>query len=312
MQGGAESPKVALTMGDPAGIGPEVALRACEALAAEGIHPIVVGDPDHLAALAVKLHLSPPGETIDCGYVEPALEPGRPRPADGRIALQCIVTAADLAASGDATALVTAPVSKRIIAAIEPGFKGHTEFLAARAGVRDPLMVFAGIRPAVALLTTHLPLATAVASVRRPAIVNALERLDEGWRRWFGDRPRIGVAGLNPHAGEFGRLGREDDIEVRPAIVDARRDGADVHGPFPADSVFRRQDLDVVLALYHDQGTIMAKRAPTPSVNTTFGLPYPRTSPDHGVAYDIAGKGIADPTAMIAAVRLAVEMASNR
>ncbi len=307
-----QSPKIALTMGDPAGIGPEVALRACEALAAEAIRPIVVGDPDHLAALAAELNLSPPGETIACGNVEPALEPGRPRPADGSIALQCIVTAADLAASGDAAALVTAPVSKRIIAAIEPGFKGHTEFLAARAGVRDPLMVFAGIRPAVALLTTHLPLATAVASVRRPAVVATLGRLDEGWRRWFGDRPRIGVAGLNPHAGELGLLGREEDVEVRPAIVEARRNGADVHGPFPADSVFRRRELDVILALYHDQGTIMAKRAAAPSVNTTFGLPYPRTSPDHGVAYDIAGKGIADAAAMIAALRLAAEMAANR
>ena len=307
-----ESPKVALTMGDPAGIGPEVALRACAVLVAEAIRPIVVGDPDHLAALAAELNLPRPRETIACGSVEPGLEPGRPRPADGSIAFQCIVTAADLAASGDAAALVTAPVSKRIIAAIEPGFKGHTEFLAARAGVRDPLMVFAGIRPAVALLTTHLPLATAVASVRRPSIVAALARLDAGWRRWFGDRPRIGVAGLNPHAGESGLLGCEDDVEVRPAIVEARRDGADVHGPFPADSVFRRSDLDVILALYHDQGTIMAKRAPTPSVNTTFGLPYPRASPDHGVAYDIAGKGIADAAAMIAALRLVAEMAANR
>jgi 4-hydroxythreonine-4-phosphate dehydrogenase len=306
------SPKIALTMGDPAGIGPEIVVRACEALASEALHPIVVGDPNHLEALATELNLPPPREMVACGSVKPTLEPGRPQPNDGRIALQCIVTAADLATSGDSAALVTAPVSKRIIAATEPSFKGHTEFLAARASVRAPLMVFAGIRPAVALLTTHLPLATAVASVRRPAIVAALARLDEGWRRWFGNRPRIGVAGLNPHAGELGLLGCSDESEVRPAIVQARRDGTDAHGPFPADSVFRHQDLDVILALYHDQGTIMAKRAPTVSVNTTFGLPYPRTSPDHGVAYDIAGKGIANATAMIAAVRLAAKMAKNR
>ena len=305
-------PRVVLTMGDPAGIGPEVALRACAALASETIHPVIVGDPDHLASLAAELNVPPPAETIACGTVESGLVAGRPRPGDGRIALDCIVTAADLAAAGSAAALVTAPVSKRVIAATEPGFKGHTEFLATRAAVRQPLMVFAGIRPAVALLTTHLPLASAIASVRRPAIVAALARLDDGWRRWFGAAPRIGVAGLNPHAGESGLLGSEDDIEVRPAIVEARHRGADAHGPFPADSIFRHDDLDVVLALYHDQGTIMAKRAPTPSVNTTFGLPYPRTSPDHGVAYDIAGKGIADETAMLAAVRLAAEMAANR
>ena len=306
------SSKIAITMGDPAGIGPEVVLRACEALASEALYPIVVGDPNHLETVATKLHLRTPREIFECGCVEPALEPGRPRPIDGRIALQCIIAAADLAANGNSAALVTAPVSKHVIAATKLGFTGHTEFLAARANVRNPLMVFAGIRPAVALLTTHLPLVTAVASVRRPAIVGALARLDGGWRRWFGNRPRIGVAGLNPHAGELGLLGCEEDGEVRPAIVEARRGGADVHGPFPADSVFRHQTLDVILALYHDQGTIMAKRAPEVSVNTTFGLPYPRTSPDHGVAYDIAGKGIADAGAMIAAVRLAAKMAANR
>ena len=306
------SPKIAITMGDPAGIGPEIVLRACEALASEALHPIVVGDPNHLETIATNLHLRTPKEILECGCVDPGLEPGRPRAIDGRIALQCIITGADLVASGDSAALVTAPVSKYVIAATEPGFKGHTDFLASRAKVSSPLMVFAGIRPAVALLTTHLPLVTAVASVQRAAIVGALARLDEGWQRWFGNRPRIGVAGLNPHAGELGLLGCEEDGEVRPAIVEARREGADVHGPFPADSVFRHPTLDAILALYHDQGTIMAKRAPEVSVNTTFGLPYPRTSPDHGVAYDIAGKGIADAEAMIAAVRLAAKMAANR
>ena len=329
------APRIAISMGDPAGIGPEVTLRACAALdAAAGIpvvpipaadaaagesarraHIVILGDPGHLERLARDLELEASFDVRAavhaCATVKPGLLPGKPRPADARVALDCIVAGADMAARGEAAALVTAPVGKAGIAAIEPGFRGHTEFLAARAGVRDPLMVFAGIQPAVALLTTHLPLATALAMVRRPAIIAALDRLHHGWQRWFGAPPRIGVAGLNPHAGERGLLGCEEETEILPAIAAARDAGLRVTGPFPADSIFRRTDIDVILALYHDQGTIIAKRAPTPSVNLTLGLPYPRTSPDHGVAYDIAGRGLADPAAMIAAIHLAARMAAR-
>ena len=301
-------------MGDPAGIGPEVTLRACAALDVTA-QIVIVGDADHLEGLGRDLGLDAGFDVRAavhaCATVEPGLTPGKPRPTDARVALECIVAGAGMAASGEAAALVTAPVSKAGIAAIEPGFRGHTEFLAARAGVRDPLMVFAGIQPAVALLTTHLPLATALAMVRRPAIIAALDRLHHGWQRWFGAPPRIGVAGLNPHAGERGLLGCEEETEILPAIAAARDAGLQVTGPFPADSIFRRTDIDVILALYHDQGTIIAKRTPTPSVNLTLGLPYPRTSPDHGVAYDIAGHRVADPAAMIAAIRLAAEMVAG-
>jgi 4-hydroxythreonine-4-phosphate dehydrogenase len=301
-------------MGDPAGIGPEVTLRACAALDVTA-QIVIVGDADHLEGLGRDLGLDAGFDVRAavhvCAKVATGLTPGKPRPADARVALDCIVAGAGMAASGEAAALVTAPVSKAGIAAIEPGFRGHTEFLAARAGVRDPLMVFAGIQPAVALLTTHLPLATALAMIRRPAIIAALDRLHHGWQRWFGAPPRIGVAGLNPHAGERGLLGCEEETEILPAIAAARDAGLQVTGPFPADSIFRRTDIDVILALYHDQGTIIAKRAPTPSVNLTLGLPYPRTSPDHGVAYDIAGRRVADPAAMIAAIRLAAEMVAG-
>lgn len=305
--------RIAISMGDPAGIGPEVVIRACAALDEEPpIEPVVFGDPDHLAALAAELQLPAPTSMVACASVEPGLEPGRARAMDGRVALDSIAAAAQAAEGGDVAALVTAPVSKRVIAAVEPGFKGHTEYLAGRLEGVEPLMVFAGIRPAVALLTTHLPLATALASVRRVRIVMVLQRLQEGWIRWFATAPRIVVAGLNPHAGENGLLGSEDDLEVRPAVMQARQRGIDVRGPLPADSVLRTADVDVVLALYHDQGTIMAKNAPTPSVNTTFGLPYPRTSPDHGVAYDIAARHVAHPGATIAAIRLAAQMAKKR
>ena len=307
---------IAITMGDPAGVGPEVALRACAALGGETDPSFpaltVIGDPPYLTTLADDLGLDLDLRTIACGKVEVGLRLGHPRLSDAQIALDCIVEATRLAADGRIAALVTAPVSKRGIAEIEPTFRGHTEFLAARAGGGKPLMVFGNIEPAVALLTTHLPLASALASVRRPVIVAALQRLDTGWRRWFGEAPRIAVAGLNPHAGEHGLLGTEEGAEIGPAIVEARADGADVHGPFPADSIFRRTEYDVILALYHDQGTIIAKSADRPSVNLTLGLPYPRTSPDHGVAYDIAGSRTADAAAMEAAIRLAATMAANR
>jgi 4-hydroxythreonine-4-phosphate dehydrogenase len=308
------SVQIAISMGDPAGIGPEVVIRACAALDAEQVaaEPVVFGDPDYLVSMAEELDVPPPAQVVSCGTVEPGLRPGRPRLGDGRVALECIAAAAGATERGDAAALVTAPVSKNVIAAGEPGFKGHTEYLASRLGIAEPLMVFAAIRPAIALLTTHLPLVTAIAAVRKTRIVRAVQRLDEGWSRWFGTTPRIAVAALNPHAGEYGLLGCEDDIEVRPAVAEARRQGADVRGPLPADSVLRAAEIDVVLALYHDQGTIMAKSFPTPSVNTTFGLPYPRTSPDHGVAYDIAARHVADPAATVAAIRLAMRMAQHR
>lgn len=303
---------IGVTMGDPAGIGPEVALKACAALAAEPIAVSLVGDADYLAAVADDLGLPLTNPVLARTAVEKGVTPGRPRPADGRAALDCVIAAADMANDGDLAALVTGPLSKSVVASVAPGFLGHTEFLAARIGVADPLMVFGGIRPAVALLTTHVPLATAITAVRRPLIVSALTRLDSGWKRWFGDAPKIGVAGLNPHAGESGLLGNEEVAEIVPAIAEAGSAGIDVRGPFAADSVFRNREIDIVLALYHDQGTIMAKRAPTPSVNITLGLPYPRTSPDHGVAYDIAGHDLADEKPMVAAIRMAAAMARNR
>lgn len=321
------TPLIACTPGDPAGIGPEVVLRAGAEMGEAASAVVVLGDPRHLEELASELGVTAPrpvestreacrnveaGESgpwaLECGRLEPGLRPGKARPEDGALALAAIEHGARLALDGDVDALVTAPVSKAVIAAHEPAFVGHTELLAERAGVRHPVMVFVGPSPAVALLTTHLPLATAVAAVRRQRIAAMLQRLDSGWRRWFAQRPQIAVAALNPHAGESGRLGDDDEREVLPGIADARAAGVEATGPHPADSVFRRAGVDVVLALYHDQGTVMAKRAPGVSVNLTLGLPYPRTSPDHGVAYDIAGRGIADPTAMRAALEMALEL----
>ena len=312
-------------MGDPAGIGPEIGLRAAHAANAK---VLLLGDPEFLRrrqrdlGLDVALHEVSSAEEARSvkdgalpvlGVTEVGNEAGhagRPRPDDGRVALECLRCGADLAERGVVDALVTGPLNKDLVALHQPGFRGHTEYLADRAGIRRPIMLFAGPRPHVALLTTHLPTATAIAMITRDRVSRSLCRLDAAWRRAFGAPPRIGVAALNPHAGEAGLLGTDESDVLGPAIGDARATGVLASGPFPADSIFRRAEIDVVLALYHDQGTIMAKRAGAPSVNVTLGLPYPRTSPDHGPAYDLASGG-ADWAPMRAALRMAFELAGS-
>jgi len=320
-------PLLGVTMGDPAGIGPEIALRAAER---SDTATLLLGDPELLIGRAGELPGAPAPERVDSAAgarerltggapgpwvlgvtsVEPGLTPGAPRTADGRAALDCILAGAALAEAGEIDALVTAPVSKELIARHEPRFLGHTELLAERVG-GEPIMLFAGIEPHVALLTTHLPTTTALTLIRTDTVARMLRRLHEEWSATFGRTPHIGVAALNPHAGESGRLGTEESRVLAPAIAAAREAGASAHGPYPADSVFLREELDVVLALYHDQGTIIAKRAPTPSVNLTLGLPYVRTSPDHGTAYDRAATGDVDAEPMTVAVTLAAELAER-
>ena len=323
---------VGCTMGDPAGIGPEILLKALSERPDAAASTLVLGDPAVLQtvgkSLGIDLSLDLVGDcgeardrlvagengpfVLSCASVEPDLTAGRPRATDGAAALACIRAGADLATVESLDGLVTAPVSKEIIAAGEPAFVGHTEYLAEKDGVDKPLMLFFGPQPAVAWLTTHLPIATALVAVRRNRVLEKLRDLDAGWSRWFGVHPRIGVAGLNPHAGEGGLFGSEEERELVPAMTEARSEGIQVFGPYAADSIFREPGLDGVLCMYHDQGTLIAKRAPGVSVNVTFGLPYPRTSPDHGVAYGIAGHGVANPEAMIAALELCIELSARR
>jgi len=328
-------------MGDPAGIGPEVLLAAAAELdATEQLTAacLFLGDASIFATCAAQLENIDPPVTVasavearaaagngqpgpfllECAPVPAGLLPGQPRPGDSAAALAAIRAGAELAAAGDIDALVTAPLSKHGVAAHEPGFKGHTEFLAAFDGTAFPIMLFAAPRgeaaPAaadIALLTTHLPLATAIALVRPATVEAALRRLHVAWADRFGRAPAIGVAALNPHGGEQGRIGGEEPRLLSPAIRAVTDDGIDARGPYPADSIFLRDGLDVILALYHDQGTIMAKRAPWPTVNLTLGLSYVRTSPDHGTAYDLAGTGRADHRPMLAAMRLAVQLAAR-
>ncbi len=317
---------LALTQGDPAGIGPEVVLRlaaaaagdylpvlVCERRALESVFDLV---PELDRERLVYLDGPPerdrleslPGDrlaVLDPVGGGPPVDPGRSGPADAAGAVAAIDAAFDLATAGVVDAMVTAPVSKSSIASQHlPGFVGHTDYIAARCGLerygRDYLMAFLTRELQVALLTTHLPLREALDRIDVVAIVEALGCLH---RHAPG---RVAVAGLNPHAGEGGLLGGDEEERIAPAVGRARELGIDAHGPESADSLFaraRRGAYDWVLALYHDQGLIAVKTSAFGlATNWTLGLPIIRTSVDHGTAFELAGRGVADEAPLRAAV----------
>lgn len=321
------------SQGDPAGIGPEILVRALlDPDSPPGFAATLVAEAASLAPLrASHPHLrwdrlepdpssdGPPGriawiDPVGAGRGRPVV-PGEPGPDDARGALSCLEAAAELAESGAADALVTAPVHKAGVARFaEPGFAGHTEWLAARSGLheygRDFLMAFLTPELRVALLSTHLPLRRALDAVTPEAILAALRLMCSH------GADRVAVAGFNPHAGEEGLLGSEDEDLVRPAVEAARAEGLDVTGPESADSVFaraRRGERDWVLALYHDQGLIAVKTlAFGTATNWTLGLPYLRTSVDHGTAFAIAGRGEADVGPLRAVIATTLELLAGR
>ncbi|TVQ40836.1 MAG: 4-hydroxythreonine-4-phosphate dehydrogenase PdxA [Wenzhouxiangella sp.] len=311
-----------LTPGEPAGIGPEIACR----LAATRPELCLVADPDLLERTLERLGLDrelllldAPGpgrpDTIACLPV-PMRRPeqaGRLDPANASYVLETLRVAADLCLSGEAAGLVTGPVHKGVINDAGVLFSGHTEFLAERAGVEKVVMLLVAGRLRVALATTHLPLAAVAAAIQPGPLTETLKILDLDLRRRFAiARPRIAVLGLNPHAGEGGHLGREEIDIIEPVLDALRLQGLDLVGPLPADTAFvpeRVRGFDAVLAMYHDQGLPVLKYAGFgQAVNVTLGLPFVRTSVDHGTALDIAGRGQADTGSLAAAVDLAIQM----
>jgi 4-hydroxythreonine-4-phosphate dehydrogenase len=316
---------IVVTMGDPAGVGPEIVLKALAAGARAGRPELsVIGSRAVLEGCARALGLEPPRSLVAVGDEGLAWEPGRPTEAGAITAVRAITEAAQLCMAGEARAMVTAPVSKSMIAAAGFAFPGHTEFLADLTGAGAYVMTFVSGSRRVGLATTHLPISEVPGALSEDLIVQKLTALARGLSVWLGvERPTIAVAALNPHAGEGGRIGAEDDAIIRPAVEAARRAGLDARGPFPADSIYcglgepdgagPGSGYDAVLAMYHDQGTIPIKLWGLASgVNVTLGLPIVRTSVDHGTAYDIAGRGIADPGSLIAAIDLAEEIAERR
>jgi len=292
-------PPIALTSGEPAGIGPELCLR----LASEDV--VVIGDRSLLAGAPHIEHVP---------LARPAV-PGRLDPANARYVLAVLDRAIRGCMQGEYAAMVTAPVQKSVINDAGIAFTGHTEYLAERSGAAQVVMMLVGGGLRVALATTHLPLADVPRSITTAGLLGTLRVLDADLRRRFRiARPRVLVAGLNPHSGESGHLGREEIEVIAPAIAEAVRSGIDAKGPIPADTLFvpeRVRQADAVLAMYHDQGLPVLKYASFGrGVNLTLGLPFIRTSVDHGTALDLAGTGRADSTSLAEALKLAIELAS--
>jgi len=312
-------PRLALTTGDPAGVGPEVVLKALASPDRPAAPVIVYGPLAVLLDRAARFGLRPP-QDLGARFVDVALdgpvELGRTSAAAGRAAAGAVLRAVAAAREGRVQALVTAPLNKESLNAAGHPWPGHTEMLAEAAGTPDVAMMFVGGGLRVALITIHRPLRTVPDAVT-PAEVRRVIRLVHREMLVFGVTvPRIALCGLNPHAGEGGYLGREEIETIEPAIAAARATGLDVAGPLPADTVFvpaQLSNFDCVLAMYHDQGLPVLKHVSFGhGVNITLGLPILRTSVDHGTALDLAAHGkaarAADPGSLLAAVGLAIEL----
>jgi 4-hydroxythreonine-4-phosphate dehydrogenase len=329
-----QRPLIAVTMGDPAGIGPEIAAKAlAERELLRISRPLVVGDRGVMGrtvqdlGLALEVHaVGHPAagryaqgtlDVLDLGNVDlGALRIGEIQAAAGRAAGEAVERAIRLALAGEVDGIATAPLNKEALWAAGYPYPGHTEMLAALTGSPESLTMFVIGRLRIFFLTRHVSLREAIDQITRDRVRETL-RIAAGVLRDLGvASPRIAVAGLNPHAGEGGKMGDEEIREIGPAIREARAGGVDASGPIPADSVFHlaaEGRFDAVLSLYHDQGHIAAKSMDFyKTVSVTTGLPFIRTSVDHGTAFDIAGKGIASPASMVEAIRVAADLAVGR
>jgi 4-hydroxythreonine-4-phosphate dehydrogenase len=328
--------RLAISMGDPAGVGPEVILKAAAALSSRRAAPsiVVVGDLTAMRAAAARLGNVPvprewhPGQTpirpgmglgvFSVSNLPPrAIRPAHPSAEGGGAAYDYIVTGARMAMRGEVDALVTAPISKQWMNRAGHNFPGHSELLAHLAHARLWRMMFAGGELTVALVTVHMSLAKVPAALTQRNVLDTIRLLAAHLRAIGIARPRIGVLGLNPHAGEGGMFGDEEARVIAPAIRRAQRGGIDATGPLAPDTAFIRPsgtfNFDAAVAMYHDQGLIALKTLEFDrAVNVTLGLPFIRTSPDHGTAFDIAGKGVANPSSMLSAIEYAWRAVAGR
>jgi len=308
-------PRLGLTAGDPAGIGPEIVLRALSARDRPDADWTVYGPAASLDERAARFGLAAVSalgvRVVDVGGGP--FEIGRVSPEAGRAAAEAVLAAASDAIAGRAGGLVTAPLHKEALRAAGYRWPGHTEMLAEAAGVSDVAMMFVGGGLRVALLTIHRPLRSVSDAVSGAEVARVVRLVDRELPRFGAERRRIAVCGVNPHAGEGGLFGREDAEVVRPAVEGLVAEGLDVSGPLPADTVFvraARGEYDAEVAAYHDQGLVPVKLlAFGRAVNVTLGLPFVRTSVDHGTAFDIAGTGTADPGSLLEAMKLAAALA---
>ena len=322
-------PRVALTMGDPAGIGPDILLAG--ALNQVWAQRVVIGDPVVLEARARMLGMDveliqydpdAPIRPYKAGQLlylhqplaVPAVKPGRPTPRNTDCVISAIERAVDGCLSGEFHAMVTGPVSKSAIAAAGHKFTGHTEYIADYCGSLSPVMMLANDFARVALVTTHLPLSQVAGCITRRCLRDVIRVVADDMQAKFGiDEPRLLVCGINPHAGEGGLLGKEENEVITPVIDELKAEGLHLAGPVPADTAFTAASLentDAVISMYHDQGLpVLKSHGFGNTVNVTLGLPIIRTSVDHGTAFDLAGTGKADAGSMCAAVDLAIQLA---
>lgn len=326
-------PRIGITMGDPAGIGPEVVLKAVAEPEIRSIcAPVIIGDAQLLAHTARTLDLQSGYDIVRhdeqlpedlteptifhldnvAGFIEPGVESG----VAGKAAAEYIEAAVQLCAAGSIDAIATAPINKRALFLGGYSFPGHTEFLAHLTGAEEYAMAFVAGNLRIVLLSTHVPLSQAIRLVERDRLVRTINLAHRELQRWGIERPRLALAALNPHGAEGGLFGVEEASEMIPAIESCRVvDDLNVQGPISADTVFLRAargEFDAVIACYHDQAMIPIKCLSFgEAVNVTIGLPFIRTSVDHGTAFDIAGKGRAEHSSMVAAIKLAAELSTS-
>ncbi len=335
---------IGITLGDPAGIGPEITLKALKFYQDKGVRIVIYGlFPEHLKPQNIPIIsnideiLNYPTDSIlyyqigkdfltELWRDEKKIIPGQPNYETGEIAYKTIEQAGKDALEGKISAIVTAPLAKHYIQQHHPEFVGHTEFFAKQANVGTVVMSFFSPYLNIALLTTHLPLRTLCENLSQSSkkITRKIEIVNESLIHYFGiKKPKIAILGVNPHSGEQGAFGSEEIEIFQPIITNLRKEGIDITGPFPADTYFAkrfsvrgqirfRQDFDITISAYHDQGLIPFKMlAFNEGVNVTLGLPYIRTSVDHGTAFDIAGKNIASADSLSCAIKLAKKMLTN-
>jgi 4-hydroxythreonine-4-phosphate dehydrogenase len=313
--------RIAVTIGDPAGVGAEVVLKALADRNVAGLADwVVIGDQMPLKAAGALMDIDP--ADLACEFITPAALPagdaiefGQLRAAYGAAAVDYVRRATLMCLSGEAAAMVTAPLNKEAVTLSGMHFTGHTEYIAELCQASESRMLLASERISTIHVTTHVPLETACQATRE-RVLRTIELGNEALRLMLRRNPRIGVMGLNPHAGEHGLFGHQERDVIEPAIADARARGLDCSGPLPPDTAYVRAlrgEFDLIVAQYHDQGHIPMKLIDfEQTVNVSLGIPIIRTSVDHGTAFDIAGKNAADARNMKAAMRLAVRMAEGR
>jgi len=328
-------PIIGITMGDPVGIGPEILLKAlCQKSLYDTCRPLVLGDAQVVTGanqklgtgLAVRPVADPEEAQYQSGRIDVVglsdldysrLKPGSPTRETGRAMVQYITQGVDWAVQGRIHGLATCPINKTAMHTAGFHFEGHTELLAEQTNTSDCVMMLAGTRLRVALVTIHLPLGEVSKNLTTEAVVKTIRITERALRESFGiPHPRLSVAALNPHGGESGLFGDEEIRIIAPALRQAAEQGLNVSGPHPPDTIFYwalKGKWDAVISMYHDQGLIPFKMVHFhDGVNTTLGLPMVRTSVDHGTAYDIAGTGKADPGSLIAAIEMAADQATKR